>query len=367
VLRPPSATIWIPTSLARLAAGGSGAGATFPLFAYDGTGWVPTSITGAADPNPSYPTQTAVRATISSLHVFAIFSADPCQTMNCDDGDCCTLDACDPVTGCTHVAVTTAPVFVQQPSLGVCATLWPPAHGYADFTVADTGAAATSTCGTASVAFSSCASSQSENSTGAGDGNTMRDCVFEPEAVHLRAERDGSCSPIGRVYTMRLLATDVCGNSALSDPFAVGVWHDRGHAPVTGTVYTGHGGSGATRTGTNGSYNSGCGSGGAACGQEGQAHDASDADPDMEIFQNVSIAVDDLRIEKGPGGSLRLTWSEPAHSLPVHVTRFHVYRLDPAKLEWKLVGELERQTTSYQDPVLGDGKDWRYAVTAMIK
>lgn len=367
VLRPPSATIWIPTSLARLAAGASAAGATFPLFAYDGTGWVPASITGAADPNPSYPTRTAVRATTSSLHVFAVFSADPCQTTNCDDGDCCTLDACDPATGCTHVAITTAPVFVQQPSLGTCAMLWPPTHGYADFSVNDTGAEASSACGISSVEFASCGSSQPENSSGAGDGNTTRDCVFEPDAVHLRAERDGSCSPVGRAYTMRLIATDVCGNRALSDPFEMGVWHDRGHAPVTGTVYAGHGGSGATRTGTNGSYNPGCGSGNPTCGEEGQAHDASDADPEMEIDQLVSISVDDLRLEKAAGGSVELTWTEPLPAASVHVTRFHVYRLDPETRSWTLIGEVGRQTTSFHDPIQSDGNDWQYKVTAMIK
>jgi hypothetical protein len=166
---------------------------------------------------------------------------------------------------------------------------------------------------------------------------------------------------------MRLIATDVCGNRALSDPFEMGVWHDRGHAPVTGTVYAGHGGSGATRTGTNGSYNPGCGSGNPTCGEEGQAHDASDADPEMEIDQLVSISVDDLRLEKAAGGSVELTWTEPLPAASVHVTRFHVYRLDPETRSWTLIGEVGRQTTSFHDPIQSDGNDWQYKVTAMIK
>ncbi len=188
---------------------------------------------------------------------------------NCDDGNCCTIDACVPATGCTHTANTTAPVFTQQPTLGACAVLWPPNHGYADFTVATTRAAAIGACGIASIQFASCNSSQPEDGTGRRDGDSIRDCVYEPGVLHLRAERDGACGPIGRVYTSSVVATDVCGNRTTSDPFDVGVWNDRGHAPTAGPVYSASPGSNTndTRAGVNGAYASGCGSGNLTCGR----------------------------------------------------------------------------------------------------
>src|SRR5262249_16041317 len=152
--------------------------------------------------------------------------------------------------------------------------------------------------------------SQPENGTGVGDGNTVRDCVYEPGALHLRAERDGACSPLGRVYTMTVVATDVCGNSAVSNPFEVGVWHDCGHGPTTGTIYSASPASNNndSRNGTNGIYGVGCGPGtGAACGECGRATDHSDADPEMEIAQLASIDVNDLLVERGDGGDIELS------------------------------------------------------------
>jgi hypothetical protein len=124
---------------------------------------------------------------------------NPGGPTDCDDGNCCTIDSCDRATGCQHAANTAAPVFTIQPAFGDT-PVWPPNHGYLDFEVFDTGAVAASSCGIASIQFASCSSSQPENGHGTGDGNTMRDCVYEPGALHLRVERDGACSPIGRVY-----------------------------------------------------------------------------------------------------------------------------------------------------------------------
>jgi hypothetical protein len=260
-------------------------------------------------------------------------------------------------------------VFVAQPSLGDCALLWPPQHGYVDFTVANTGATATSQCGIASIGFASCNSSQPENGNGVGDGNSTRDCVYEPGALHLRAERDGACSPLGRVYSSSVVATDVCGNTATSNSFDVGVWHDRGHGPDLPYLSANPGSNqNDTRAGVNGSYGSGCGPGlKPACDVTGQPHDNSDADPEMEISQNASISVGDLHLDKASGGNAKLTWTEPAHQAGINVTRFHIYRLDPVSLFWTQIAEVTKQTTSYQDPILNDGNNWLYKVTAMIK
>ena len=289
---------------------------------------------------------------------------NPGGPTNCDDGQCCTIDSCDPATGCVHTANTAPPVFTSQPSLGTCPVLWPPNHKVANFTVAGTGAAATSACGIASIQFASCTSSQPENGTGVGDGNSVRDCVYEPGTLHLRAERDGACSPVGRVYTTQLVATDVCGNTTTSNPLEVAVWHDRGHQP-TGTIYSGSGTQNDVPAGTGGTYGPGCGPG-SACAN-GTVADSSDEDPEMEISQTASISVSDLRIEKASGGNVKLVWTDPSHVAGINVTRFHVYRLDPVTLDWTQIAEVTKQTLSYLDPVLNDGVNHQYKVTAMIK
>ena len=289
-------------------------------------------------------------------------------SISCDDGNCCTNDACDAVTGCFHTPNTIPPTFTTQPSLGACAILWPPQHGYVDFGLATTGVVATSQCGIASVGFGSCQSSQEENAHGTGDGNSIRDCVYTAATLSLRAERNGACSPLGRVYTSNVVATDVCGNSAVSNTFEVGVWHDRGHGPRL-PHFSANPGSNQndTRVGNNGTYGTGCGPGiNPACDEIGQTHDSSDADPDAEIGQGASISVDDLRVSKS-GANALLTWSEPANQPGHPVTRFHVYRLDPVTLFWTQIAEVSKQTTSYLDAVLNDGAAHQYKIAAVIK
>ena len=295
-----------------------------------------------------------------------VCTADACDTVGrcvhqpvlCDDDDCCTVDSCDPATGCVHAPNTAAPVFTAQPSLGACPALWPPNHLYADFTVAQTGAAASGMCGIASIVFASCSSSQPENGSGTADGNTTRDCVFEPGVVHLRAERDGACSPIGRVYETRLVATDVCGNATVSDPLAIGVHHDRRHAPQSGTIYAGT--HDDEISGDDGDYGAGCGTGGTCV--NGVTHDDSDEDPEMEIAQSAAVSVDDLRLVRGVTG-IQLEWTAP---LQFGITRYHVWTLDPMVMSWTQIGgEVDRHATSF--PAASEGTSRHYKVTAVIK
>jgi hypothetical protein len=276
------------------------------------------------------------------------------------------VDSCDPTTGCYHTANTTPPVFTTQPTLGNI-VLWPPNHGYADFTVSSTGATASSSCGIASVRFASCSSSQPENGNGVGDGNSTRDCVYEPGALHLRAERDGACSPVGRVYETTLVAVDVCGNAAVSNAVDIGVWHDRGHQPTAGTIVRATHGSNTkdTRTGTNGTYGTTCGLGISLA--NGTVHDPSDEDPEMEIFQDVSLSVNSLRLGKATGGNVVVTWTAPSHGSDVTINKYHVYRRSSANSLWILIAEPTSTTYSYLDAVLNDGGPWEYKVSAVIK
>ncbi len=291
-------------------------------------------------------------------------SCNPGGPTNCDDGNCCTNDSCNPSSGCVHTANTTPPVFTTQPSLGACAVIWPPNHGYVDFTVASTGASASAQCGIASISFASCSSSQEENAFGTGDGNSIRDCVYEAGALHVRAERNGTCSPIGRDYSATLVATDVCGNTATSNPVHVGVWHDRGHGPSSGTIYHSNGNTNDTRPGTNGTYGTGCGAGSACV--NGTAHDSTDFDPEMEISQGAAINVNDLKLGKS-GSNLALTWTSPTHAPGIDVTRFHIYRLDPVSFVWEYMMEVPKQTLTWSDTNLLDGLGHQYKVTAVIK
>lgn len=284
----------------------------------------------------------------------------PGVPVNCDDDDCCTLDSCDPSSGCSHTPNPDAPVFTVQPSVGD-AILWPPNHGYVDFTVADTGASAQSACGIVSVSFVSCRSSQRENAVATGDGNTLRDCIYEPNALHLRAERDGACSPVGRVYETTLMAVDTCGRFVLSSPMDVPVWHDRDHGPSQGTSTSSAGGTLDVRQGTNGTYGIDCGSGSPRA--NGSLHDDSDADPEREISQLAALDVDTLRVGKSTSGGVVLEWEPPSQA--GQVTRYHVWKLDARTHAWKLSAELTPQTASWTDPE--DGASWMYEVSAVIK
>ena len=94
-------------------------------------------------------------------------------------------------------------------------SLWPPNHQYVTFAASDLILSVTDNCdGTAPVVLviTSAESSESDNDTGVGDGNTVDDVVVAPDgaSVKLRAERQGPGS--GSVYTDHLQATDDCGN-----------------------------------------------------------------------------------------------------------------------------------------------------------
>lgn len=206
--------------------------------------------------------------------------------LNCDDGDCCTIDTCQPQTGCGHVPNTAPPVIDVQPAFsagGACAFLWPPQHGYVDLDVENTGIVAHDTCGPVVYSFASCASSQPENTT--SDGNSLRDCVMDGTSLHLRAERRGDCSPLGRVYTTAVQVTNGCGVSTTSQPLTACVWHDRSNAPPAGsTIYSANPASNQsdTRPGVNGTYGTDCGPGcGATCSSPTNV-DLSDPDRDRD-------------------------------------------------------------------------------------
>jgi hypothetical protein len=187
--------------------------------------------------------------------VVTFTASDPCGNQTTD-------------TSTVTVVDSLPPSFVVQPDLGRngCGFLWPPMHGYADFSVDDTGAAAADVCDGVSLGYSACGSSQPEDQDELGDGESRGDCVVTADfqEVSLRAERDGACSPLDRVYAMALDATDSCGNWVTSQPFSLCVYHDKGHQPPkTGPVYMAQPDSNQsdTREGYNGSYGTGCGGG----------------------------------------------------------------------------------------------------------
>ena len=85
-------------------------------------------------------------------------------------------------------------------------------------------------CGAPSVVLTSITSSEPDNATGSGDGNTVDD--IQNAAVgtadfnfDLRAERAGGGG--GRVYTVTYRATDAAGNETVAEGTVV-VEHDRG-------------------------------------------------------------------------------------------------------------------------------------------
>jgi len=171
-------------------------------------------------------------------------------------------------TSTVTIVDSAPPVIDAQPMLGGgnCALLWPPAHGYADFTVADTGISAHDICDGVSFAFTTCHSSQPEDASGTGDGESLRDCVIAPDGqtASTRAERNGACVALDRTYNMAIDAIDECGNATTSDPLSLCVYHDTGNSPYTGApVYSANPSSNQSesRPGTNGTYGVDCGAG----------------------------------------------------------------------------------------------------------
>lgn len=173
--------------------------------------------------------------------------------------DACNLTTMEDST--ITVGDTSGPVIDVQPSIaGGCAYLWPPNHGYVDFTIADTGIVAHDVCDGVTFEFSSCESSQPEDIGGGGDGHSTRDCLTDGQNLHLRAERLGGCSHRGRTYRVTVDAIDACGNRTTSLPFEIGVPHDLAHQGP-GTQYSANGNQNDARPGVNGTYGTGCGAG----------------------------------------------------------------------------------------------------------
>ena len=106
-----------------------------PLFYFDGSGWALSGVDGTTGPNATYPNLTEVAATVSVLHVYAVFVNDAdgdgvrdeadncpatpnanqvdtnhdglgdacqCLSVSCTDANPCTDDGCSPASGCFH-------------------------------------------------------------------------------------------------------------------------------------------------------------------------------------------------------------------------------------------------------------------------
>jgi hypothetical protein len=95
--------------------------------------------------------------------------------------------------------------------------MWPPNHQYQNFTLADFGVSASSSCDgdlTNSVKIVSVTSDELDDNPGGADGNTINDIVIanDCKSVQLRSERDGGLD--GRVYTVTFMVTDSVGHTA---------------------------------------------------------------------------------------------------------------------------------------------------------
>jgi hypothetical protein len=94
--------------------------------------------------------------------------------------------------------------------------MWPPNHQYENFTLADFGVTANSSCEgdlTSSVVIVSVTSDELDDNPAGADGTTVNDIVIagDCKSVQLRAERDGNLD--GRVYTVTFAVTDSLGHT----------------------------------------------------------------------------------------------------------------------------------------------------------
>jgi hypothetical protein len=92
--------------------------------------------------------------------------------------------------------------------------LWPPEHDYVCFDHSQFAPTLTDNCApNPTWEFAACTSDQPDNEK--GDGNTVDDCVLDPDAQGFcaRSERQGSV-PAGRHYALDITSTDSCGNTS---------------------------------------------------------------------------------------------------------------------------------------------------------
>ena len=95
-------------------------------------------------------------------------------------------------------------------------SMWPPNHQYENFTLADFGVTASSSCDgdlTSSVVIVSVTSDELDDNPAGADGSTTNDMVIAADckSVQLRRERDGDLD--GRVYTVTFSVTDSVGHT----------------------------------------------------------------------------------------------------------------------------------------------------------
>ena len=128
-----------------------------------------------------------------------------------------------------EVIDTMPPSIVQGDDDLFC--LWPPEHNYVCFEANQFMPDISDNC-TANPTweFESCSSDQPDN--GKGDGNTVDDCVLDPDLQGFcaRSERQGEVMD-GRRYSLDIEATDVCGNVSVATEFGnIHVPHDQNPA-----------------------------------------------------------------------------------------------------------------------------------------
>jgi hypothetical protein len=113
--------------------------------------------------------------------------------------------------------------------------VWPPNHQYQNFTMADFGVSANSSCDgnlTSSVVIVSVTSDELDNNPAGADGNTVNDIVIagDCKSVQLRRERDGNLD--GRVYTVTFSVTDSVGHTATATAHVTVPLNENGGAAV---------------------------------------------------------------------------------------------------------------------------------------
>jgi hypothetical protein len=117
------------------------------------------------------------------------------------------------------------------------ATLWPPYHQMVDISATVT---VSDDCSTPSVVLTSLTSSEPDNATGIGDGNTTGDVELGADDLSYRVRSERSGEGHGRTYNAIFTATDGSGNVTTDSGF-VFVPHDQGEG-LEIEIYQGQGG-----------------------------------------------------------------------------------------------------------------------------
>ena len=243
---------------------------------------------------------------------------NPCaHDADCDDGNACTLDTCDPGSGVCGGGPTSGCQHAPAPAGIIC------------------GSQTATSCDAPDACDGAGACAPNFLPVGTPCGDSTDTSCSNPDSCNGSGLCSANHEPDGTVCTA---PDDDQGDDDQGDD-------DQGDDG-------GQGGHGGGRCDV-------CVAG--ECARIGGHHGGHGNDDDLDGVDDGMF--DTLRLSLVPGGGLRLTWQVPPVPSGVVVTGYRVWRRPPKTCPWEMVEQVD--APSYDFAILDDGQDYDYQVTAI--